>query len=154
VDSCKTCQMVKISRQPTPGHYVCPDAALEPLDLVGLDTIVLGPAANKYKHKYIQVFVDHHSRYVWAFPTKTNTTPTIINLLVSLINSGVKFKRLLTDCHKSFQAKDLNKFLKLNNIKHTFSTPYHPQTNGIVERVNGTLFEKIRANLIDHPKRS
>lgn len=153
VQSCKTCQLTKHSTQPTPGSYVKPNPMLQPLDIIGLDTIVMGPSANNTAAKNIQVFIDHHSRYIWAYPTKTNTSQTIQTIIQNLLSSGLKPKRILTDCHLSFKSKIFNKFLSNNGIKHTFSTPYHPQTNGIVERANGTIISKVRAALLDYPTR-
>ena len=38
-------------------------------------------------------------------------------------------------------------------IKHNFSTPYHPQINGLVERFNRTLCESL-AKLVHRPAKS
>jgi transposase InsO family protein len=133
VSSCKTCQLVKHKHTLTPGHYVLPETVDQPLDLIGLDTIVMGPSANKTKAKYIQVFIDHHSRYIWAFPTPRNSAATIVSLFTQLLQSGIKPLRLL-NCHLSFQSNALKDFCFKNQIKHVFSTPYRPQTNGIVKR--------------------
>jgi transposase InsO family protein len=153
VSSCKTCQMTKYSSTPTPGHYVCPSVDLKPNDLISIDTIVMGPSAKNTSHKYIQVFIDHHSRYLWAFPTRTNTAETIITLLTNIFKSGVRIKRLLTDCHKCFTSTKFKNFCQQNGIKHSMSTPYHPQTQGIVERANGIIITKLRAELFDKPNR-
>ncbi|GBB95550.1 hypothetical protein RclHR1_02560010 [Rhizophagus clarus] len=37
----------------------------------------------------------------------------------------------------------VEKLLEKFGIKHVFSTPYHPQTNGLVERFNRTLCESL-----------
>jgi transposase InsO family protein len=153
VSSCKTCQLTKHNHQPTPGKFVIPESDLEPMEVVGLDTIVMGPAANNTRHKYIQVFIDHLSRYVWAYQTASNTAATIKTLLTNLHNSGIKIRRIITDNHKNFNNKLIKSYLHQNQVKHSFSSTYHPQTNGIVEKVNGTIITKLRAEIFDKPKR-
>ncbi|XP_053213205.1 uncharacterized protein K02A2.6-like [Panonychus citri] len=150
VASYKTCQL-KQPHRPSIGRMILPSTNHETGELVGLDTIVMGPAAGSTHHKYIQVFIDHFSRDVWAFPTATNTSASIVTLVDKLVQSGVKIKTILTDCHKNFQSNVLKQCLKRNQIKHIYSTPYHPRRNGIVERINGTLMLKVQAALQDHP---
>ena len=153
VQSCKACQLTKYPNKPTPGVYIQPNANLEPYDMVGIDTIVMGPASNNTKQKYIQVLIDHHTRFIWAYATASNKCETIVNILTNLKNSGINFRTILTDCHKNFTGRALKTFCTENNIKHIFSTPYHPQTNGIVEKANGTIITKLRLALLDKPTR-
>ena len=152
VRSCQSCQLVKQPHQPFPGQYITPEANIRPKDIFGLDTIVIGPAANQTKHKYIQVVVDHHSRYVWAFPSENNNSATIVNILAQLINRDCKPRSLLTDCALNFKSQ-LKNFCENNQIKQIFATPYHPQTCGMVERINGSIIEKLRVELKEHPRR-
>lgn len=52
---------------------------------------------------------------------------------------GITVERVLTDngsCYRSFEFRDL---LIANAIVHTRTRPYHPQTNGKIERFNRTL---------------
>ena len=153
VQSCKTCQLVKYPNRPEYGFYSKPPSELEPLERIGLDTIVLGPAAKNTKHKYIQVFIDHFSPYIWAFPSVTNKSETIVSLLSNVRKAGIQVKSLLSDAHHSFTSRAMITYAKHNNIKRIISTPYHPQTNGIVERANGTIITKLRAALLDFPRR-
>ena len=69
VKSCKTCQLVKKSNQPTIGLTNPPPTPSLPMETWALDTIVMGSSANNTRAKYIQLIVDHHSRYVWAYAT-------------------------------------------------------------------------------------
>ena len=48
----------------------------------------------------------------------------------------------------------VNSLLENFEINHLLSTPYHPQTNGLVERYNRTLCESIAKSLIDNGQRT
>ncbi len=55
--------------------------------LLAVDTIVLGGAANQTAAKYIQLLVDHHSRYVWARETRHNTTKCVLQFLADVFST-------------------------------------------------------------------
>ncbi|UYV62930.1 hypothetical protein LAZ67_2002542, partial [Cordylochernes scorpioides] len=134
VSSCKVCQLSKQSNQPTIGHYQIPDSDLQPFDLIGLDTIVLGNEAKNTRHKYLQVIIDHHSRYIWASPTASNNSAAILNILRQLLSSGVPIKHILTDNGSNFTSRSFKYSLSENKIAHSLATPYHPQTCGMLRR--------------------
>ena len=52
---------------------------------------------------------------------------------------------LLTDNGPGFLAKALEEFLTLRAMKHITASPFHPQTNGKLERYHRTA--KARVNL-------
>ncbi|UYV82059.1 K02A2.6-like [Cordylochernes scorpioides] len=152
VRSCKICQITKCSHKPFIGEYVAPNSDLKPLELISMDTIVLGSAANETKHKYIQVIIDHLTRFVWAFPTVTNTSQAVIQCLDKINKTVPQIKCILTDNGKNFTSKEFNKFLNEHQVQHTYSTPYHPQSNGLCEKMNDTILTKLRTNLQENPR--
>ena len=151
--SCHSCQLVKTVRRPSLGHLHPFGPVHEPYELMGLDTIVMGKIANNTKAKYLQVLIDHHSRFVWAIPTATNTSDTIINVLTKIFSKFPEGKptRLLTDNGTNFTSKKFKNFLKNKKIKRSLATPYHPQTNGMVEKVNHVLVERLRIACKEKP---
>ncbi|UYV70265.1 K02A2.6-like, partial [Cordylochernes scorpioides] len=151
VRSCKICQITKCSHKPFIGEYVAPNSDLKPLELISMDTIVLGSAANETKHKYIQVIIDHLTRFVWAFPTVT-TSQAVIQCLDKINKTVPQIKCILTDNGKNFTSKEFNKFLNDHQVQHTYSTPYHPQSNGLCEKMNDTILTKLRTNLQENPR--
>ena len=144
--------MVKTSNRPTLGNLNPIPTPSLPFDIWALDTIVLGPAANDTRAKYAQVFIDHHSRYIWASPTAKNTTDAVLTVFRKLVSSGVQPKILITDNGKNFTSKNFKSFLKDNDIQHRFISPYHPEANGLVEKANHTLITGIKLHILDHPK--
>ncbi|UYV77574.1 hypothetical protein LAZ67_15001604, partial [Cordylochernes scorpioides] len=152
VSSCKVCQLSKQSNQPTIGHYQIPDSDLQPFDLIGLDKIVLRNEAKNTRHKYLQVIIDHHSRYIWASLTASNNSAAILNILRQLLSSGVPIKRILTDNGSNFTCRSFKGFLSENKIAHSLATPYHPQTCGMVEKANHTLLTRLGAAILEKPK--
>jgi len=55
---------------------------------------------------------------------------------------------ILSDRGTHFNNQVIKKLVDRFQIKHLLSTPYHPQTNGLVERFNRTLCESL-AKLLD-----
>lgn len=50
---------------------------------------------------------------------------------------------LLSDNGSGFAGEVFAKYLKVHGIRHIFGAPYHPQTQGKVERFNRTMKEKV-----------
>ena len=158
VRSCGNCQLTKTSKQPSIGQYIKPGVATLPKEKMSIDTIVLGPSVNQSfnncTYKYIQVFIDHHSRYLWAYPTKKNTADVIIQKLEMIFSTVGKTDVILTDNAKQFLSNEYVRRLRPWGTKKVLCTPYHPQTNGIIERANGTIWKMLRSNIFGSPRKA
>ena len=55
---------------------------------------------------------------------------------------GIETKRVMTDNGSCYRSKMFNELLTRRGIKHKYTRPYRPQTNGKVERFNRTLQEE------------
>ena len=79
-----------------------------------------------------------------AFPVANQTTNTIMNLLVNEVISrhGV-CEELLTDRGSNFTSKDFKGLCADLGIKKVFTSTYHPQAVGQVERFNATICKML-----------
>jgi transposase InsO family protein len=59
-------------------------------------------------------------------------------------------KELLSDQGTEFCNQIVNSLCNLHGIRHTLSSAYHPQTNGLVERFNQTLCKSLAKLTHDH----
>ncbi|KRH93336.1 pol polyprotein, partial [Pseudoloma neurophilia] len=106
---------------------------------------LLGKIRYKNQFRFIFVAVDHFTKYVETKVIKTKTSKDIKEAISSLIvNKHGKPETILSDCGLEFTSKEIEKFLKDLQIKHETGSPYHHQTTGCVERVNGTLMNKLK----------
>ncbi|KAJ1330712.1 hypothetical protein BSLG_009164 [Batrachochytrium salamandrivorans] len=55
-----------------------------------------------------------------------------------MMTYGAPFE-IISDRGKSFLAEGISEFERENSIRHLATTPYHPQTNGMVERMHSML---------------
>jgi len=63
--------------------------------------------------------------------------------------SGKQVKRLRTDGGGEYTSKNFAEYLKSEGILTETTTPYTPQSNGVVERANRTIMERVRCMLDD-----
>jgi hypothetical protein len=108
---------------------------------------VVGPLPKTPRgNEYAIVAIEHATRWVvaGAYPTfDAKTTANFIYRKIT-VNYGCPHE-LLSDRGPNFMAETLQQYLHLCQMKHSKSTPYHPRTNGMVEKVNGQLQDQIMA---------
>jgi hypothetical protein len=59
---------------------------------------------------------------------------------------------LTVDNSKQFDNQDFREFCNSIGTKAVFASVYHPQSNGVVERANGKIFNAIKKRLLDDKK--
>ncbi|KAH9263806.1 hypothetical protein BASA83_012793 [Batrachochytrium salamandrivorans] len=96
-------------------------------------------AETKSGNKYLITCIDYATRWVLAKPVKDMTESAVSAFLYELMMTyGAPFEIIL-DRGKSFLAEGIDLFERENKIRHLATTPYHPQTNGMVERMHAML---------------
>lgn len=84
------------------------------------------------------VAIDDHARIAFTAMHPDEKTPSAVQFLKDAVayyaSLGVAIKRLLTDNGSAFRSKDFARACKDLGIRHKFTRPYRPQTNGKAER--------------------
>ena len=96
-------------------------------------------------YAYIHTAIDDHSRLVYSEILADERQETAAGFWqranASFQASGVTVRRVLTDNGSCYRSKVFNTVLG-PGIKHKYTRPYRPQTNGKVERFNRTMVEE------------
>jgi transposase InsO family protein len=84
------------------------------------------------------VAVDDHSRIgftdVYPDQGELSAVQFLENLVAYYRSLGVQVRRILTDNGSAFNAKSFARTCEQLGLKHSFTRPYRPQTNGKAER--------------------
>ena len=119
-----------------------------PLDRVATD--ILGPfPVSKQGNKYILVVGDVFTRWIEAYPIPDQSAAVVAHRLV--YDFFARFGLPLTlhsDQGRNFESNLIKEVCKLLEIRKTRSSPYHPASNGMIERFNQTLVNMI-ASYVD-----
>ncbi|EGD83143.1 hypothetical protein PTSG_12079 [Salpingoeca rosetta] len=141
VQCCVPCQRVK-QKPPTAlpmGRVV----ASRPMELVAMD--FLGPLpASARGNKHLLVISDVFTKFVMAVPLRDQKAATVVDALTThfFATHGIP-EKLLSDQGPSFRAKDTADLFRLLRVRKIWTSPYHPQTDGMVERWNRTVCKML-----------
>jgi hypothetical protein len=146
IRQCEACQRTKAMTTRTAEETIKLTAE-EPWEKIYID--ICGPLQETFrKKKYIICIIDQFSRYISLTAVSRQDEET---MKATILNKWIlKFgapKEIHVDCGKVFESKVIRDLAQSMGIAMCFSSPYHHNTNGIVERQFRTIREAINASM-------
>ena len=149
IKSCVACQAFNVNRQKRPGFLSPITPPDGPNQLLGIDFCGPFPTISQ-DNRYVLCLTDYYTKYVVAIAlpvgTAAATATAIFTYYICLF--GVP-RGILSDQGTSFKNQLMHSLSRLLGYHHIFSTPYHPQSNGQIERFNSTFVVQL-AKLTDN----
>ena len=143
IKSCLSCQQYNISRQKKHGQLRPISPPDGPFQIIGID--FCGPLTRTPReNQYVLVITDYFTRHIAAIALPNCTAETTAQTLFNdyFCKYGIPLT-IISDQGSHFQNQLMQNIQKLIGYNHIYSTPYHPQTNGIVERFNSSFIPQI-----------
>ncbi|CAK9302236.1 unnamed protein product [Gordionus sp. m RMFG-2023] len=104
--------------------------------------------------KYIIHFKDHFSKFTYAKPLISKQGEQTVRVIRNLFFTFGPPKILQSDNGREFKNKMVESMLKddFPGVIFAHSRPRHPETNGLIERANGTLESRISGYMLETKK--
>jgi len=127
--------------------FLQPIRVAEAFDLVGMDLIGPLPVTKK-GNSYIMLFSEYKTKWIEAAAIPDATARTCAQAFISniLVRHGAPL-RILTDLGSNFTSQLFRTVNEMLGIKTSSTTAYHPQTNSLTEKGNGTYQDMIATYL-------
>lgn len=147
---CGSCQEGKQHRQPS---HKASTRAKEPGDLIHSDTCGPISPTSVGGANYFGLFIDDKTRMTFIVPLKGHTAAEMLKRFKEIqaqieTELGRKIKRLRTDGGGEYE-KQFGTYLKQCGIVHEITAPYSPDQNGVSERANRTIVERVKSIIAD-----
>ena len=145
VATCRVCNLNKKSRKARAGlrSYV----AGFPLERVHLD--LLGPFTESSQgNSYVLCMIDQFTKWLECVPLSNQTAETVAEEFVKkfIATFGCPLS-VHTDQGAQFESNLFQALCRILEISKTRTTPYHPASNGQVERYNRVILQMIRCHI-------
>lgn len=101
---------------------------------------IIGPLPRTQRgNRFILTICDYATRYPEAIALSSVEAHRIAKELVTVFSRMGVPEEILSDQGTNFMSTLMEDVYRLLQIKRIRTSPYHPQTDGLVERFNGTL---------------
>ena len=150
VRSCDECQRTKPNLHPSRPPLMKTDTPSQIFEKLSVDLIGPLPRTNR-NNRWVLVANDHFSKRMHTRPLKEKTASNTLAALKSIIfeASGRIPRNVLTDNGREFMGC-FETWLSDNGIHHSHSAPYSPSTNGLTERSNQSLKNRLKPHNNPH----
>ncbi|UYV79687.1 hypothetical protein LAZ67_18000272, partial [Cordylochernes scorpioides] len=140
---CKECQRRKGVPQKPPGLLVPIPPTTSPFQKIGIDYLGRFPISHT-GNRWIIVATDYLTRFAITKAAATAEATELATFLIEdvILKHGAP-REIITDRGRNFMSQTIREINNLNGTIHRFTTAYHPQTNGLTERLNKTLTDMI-----------
>lgn len=143
IKSCPSCQINKTNFKPSKAPMEITTTSERPFQRLAID--IVGPLPITVNgNRFILTTQDDLTKYSFARSIPNHEASTVANVLVQFITMFGIPETILSDQSTDFTSSVIKEMNKLFKIKHVFSSPYHPQTNGALERSHLTLKDYLK----------
>ena len=149
IDRCHPC----IRHEPKPEmHHRAHAIEVDSVgDMIAID--LNGPLVEtKRLNKYICVITEYVTKMAFASAIKNKTAEEVAEILWIYISIYGPPKILFSDQGTEFCNCTIRQLTLVCGIDHRITSPYHPNTNGLVERFNQTLIRALKKFCEDTPE--
>lgn len=134
--SCSDC--AQVAKSPVKTTLASWPLCQRPMQRIHIDL------AGKFMDFYYLLIVDAYSKWPEVYILNSTTSTEIIKCLDNFFAYSGYPELLVSDNGTQFVSDTLEAYLKRHGIKHLTSAPYHPQSNGQVERFVDTLKRALK----------
>lgn len=143
--SCHTCQMTSKPNQILQPAPLNPIPAIgQPFEHVLIDCVGPLPPARSGA-SYLLTVMCQSTRYPAAYPLRSITTKSVVRALSQFISIFGIPRIVQSDKGSNFCSHLFDQVLQQLRIRHNFSSAYHAQSQGALERFHQTLKSMLRA---------
>ncbi len=129
-----------------------PQIISTPFEKVAIDIVgPLSPATDR-GNRYILTLVDFSTRYPEAIALRSIDTAIVAEALLSIFSRVGFPSQVLCDNGSTFTSHMMKEVARLLSTKFIHTSLYHPMSNGLCEKWNGTLKRMLRRMSSERPK--
>ena len=131
------------NRQPTKLPMVITDTSIRPLEKVSMD--IVGPLPLTIEgNKYILSIQDNLTKFLWLYPLPVHTAEIVTQGLLHFFSTFGIPDMILSDQGTEFRSQLIQELHDKFGIQHILCSPYHPESNGALERTHGSIKEYLK----------
>jgi len=121
------------------------------MDMVAVDILSGLPTADDGS-TCILVVGDYMTKWTEAYALANEEASTCLKALYNGFFSRFGLPaQIHSDQGRNFESKLMQELTKMAGIRRTRTTPYHPRGDGMIERLNRTVLQMLRATAYDNP---